>query len=79
MTKVIPNERNFGLKAFDKSTGVQLDPSGQLTDINTGLKQDIKALVKIIDEKINNMSTKGVYHPRRYNPSSRGYKMIRKD
>lgn len=68
VNKVIPNGRNLKLKAFDKSTGVQLDSSVQLTDVDMGSKQDIKALVKIIDEKINNMSTKGVYHPRRLQP-----------
>lgn len=66
--KIIPNGRNLKPKVFDKSLGTQMDPATQLTDIDMGVKRDINALVKIIDTKINNMSTKGVYHPRRLLP-----------
>ncbi len=66
--KIIPKGSNMKPRLFDASTSKQLDPKLELTEIDFGTQKSLEQLIKIIDNKINNMSTKGVYHPRRLKP-----------
>jgi hypothetical protein len=65
---VQPKQSRMTSRVFDKNTGHQLDSKLELTGIDFNQKKTLARLIKIIDDKINNMSTKGVYHPRRLQP-----------
>jgi len=66
--KISPKNSRMTPRVFDNETGKQIDPKTELTGIDISSKQLRLQLVKVIDEKIQNMSTKGVYHPRRLLP-----------
>lgn len=72
VVKIEPNHFRLGKRIFEFSTGKQIDGNTELTEINlkpiTNNKLTKKQLVKIIDERIQNMGTKGVYHPKRLKP-----------
>lgn len=67
VVKVIPDHFRMTPRLFDKSAGKQLDSDTELTDINIA-KPSLKQFIKLVDKKISQMSTKGVYHPRRLKP-----------
>ena len=70
--KITPDHYRLVHRVFESKTGKQLDSKTQLTDIDIGIKVNktlSKAkLIKIIDERIQNMGSKGIYHPKRLKP-----------
>ena len=66
--KVIPKGRNMKPRIFDRTSGEHLSPNLELTNIDFSQNLELSKLLKIVDDKIRNMSTKGVYHPRRLLP-----------
>ena len=67
--KVIPENSRINFRVFDRETGNQLDQDVELTGIDLAQRAiSKKQLIKLIDERIQNMSTKGVYHPKRLKP-----------
>lgn len=72
VTKVIPDHFRLGHRVFETKTGNQIDPSTEMTGIEIkpkGMKLlSEKQLIRIIDERVQNMGTKGVYHPKRLKP-----------
>lgn len=66
--KIAPDHFRMTPRLFDKSTGKQLDSNTELTNIDITAKPRLKQFIKLVDKKINEMSTKGVYHPRRLKP-----------
>jgi len=72
VVKIKPDHFRLGTRVFELSTGKQIDSNTELTVINikpiSNNKLTKKQLIKIIDERIQNMGTKGVYHPKRLKP-----------
>lgn len=75
--KIKPDHFRLGERIFELKSGKQVDASIELTDIpleskteNIGTSKPItkKQLIKLIDDRIQNMGTKGVYHPKRLKP-----------
>tara|TARA_R110002049_G_scaffold252744_1_gene428021 strand:- start:438 stop:1070 length:633 start_codon:yes stop_codon:yes gene_type:complete len=82
--KVTPDHFRLGERLFELEKGKQLDIKTQLTNIKIEKETDAliknrkelaipkslskKQLIKIIDSRIQNMGTKGVYHPKRLKP-----------
>ncbi|WP_303316987.1 hypothetical protein Q4Q34_03215 [Flavivirga abyssicola] len=67
VVKVNPNHFRMTPRIFDRDTNRQLDSKVELTDIDI-TKPSLKQFIKLVDKKIKEMSTKGVYHPRRLKP-----------
>ena len=65
--RITPIHYRMVSRVFDKSTSRQMDPSTMVTGIDIS-KPSLKQFIKLVDKKINDMSTKGVYHPRRLKP-----------
>lgn len=72
VVKITPDHYRLGARVFQKDGGEQLDPKVQLTGIDmvgrTNRRISRQQLIRIIDERIQNMGTKGVYHPKRLKP-----------
>lgn len=72
VTKVKPEHFRLGHRIFESKTGKQIDPNIELTGIEIEPKEtkslSKKQLIRIIDERVQNMGTKGVYHPKRLKP-----------
>lgn len=72
VTKVKPEHFRLGYRIFESKTGKQIDPNIELTGIEIEPKKtkslSKKQLIRIIDERVQNMGTKGVYHPKRLKP-----------
>ncbi|WP_407556504.1 hypothetical protein [Winogradskyella sp. 4-2091] len=62
----------MGHRIFESKTEKQIDPNIELTGIEIEPKEtkslSKKQLIRIIDERVQNMGTKGVYHPKRLKP-----------
>src|SRR5690606_33945709 len=67
--KIIPKDSRINYRVFDRKTGDQLDQNIDVTDISMASRIiSKKQLIRLIDDRIQNMSTKGVYYPRRLKP-----------
>lgn len=59
-------------RVFNGKTGIQLDSKIKLTEIDITTKVSnqlsLKRLIKIIDDRIQQMGTKDIYHPKRLKP-----------
>mgnify|MGYP000139953081 CR=1 FL=1 len=63
---MVPSHHRLKPRSFNVVTGKQVDRDV----ISKSLK--LSSFIKIVDDKINNMSTKGVYLPRRLQPKWQG-------
>ena len=70
--EVTPNATLMIPRVFNKDDGRQLDPRTPLTYIHKGPK--VNDFIKLLDEKIENMATPGVYYPGRLLPRWRALK-----
>lgn len=72
VVKITPDHYRLRARVFQKDGGEQLDPKIQLTGIDmesrTNRRISRQQFIRIIDERIQNMGTKGVYHPKRLKP-----------
>ncbi|MBU2926717.1 hypothetical protein [Winogradskyella psychrotolerans] len=72
VTKIKPKHFRLGPREFETKSGNQIDTNTKMKDIEltTKSKNPIskKQLIRIIDERVQNMGTKGVYHPKRLKP-----------
>ena len=82
--KIKPDHFRLGERIFELKSGKQIDASVELTDIPLETKAEMEdkidvkkstskpitknQLIKLIDDRIQNMGTKGVYHPKRLKP-----------
>ena len=82
--KIKPDHFRLGERVFDLKNGKQVDTNTELTNIalEVGTKNEVevktkkttskpitkKQLIKLIDDRIQHMGTKGVYHPKRLKP-----------
>ena len=70
--KITPQHFRLQPRIFNSKTKKQLDSNIDLTGIDTNMNKNDgiskKQLLKIIDDRIQNMGTKGVYHPKRLKP-----------
>lgn len=67
VVKISPDHFRLLPRIFDSATGEQLDSNIELSGLNVN-KPSLKQFIKLVDKKIEEMSTKGVYHPRRLKP-----------
>jgi hypothetical protein len=72
VTTIKPDHFRLGQRIFETNSAKQLDANTELTGIDMAPKQNNpiskRNLIRIIDERIQNMGTKGVYHPKRLKP-----------
>lgn len=80
VVRITPDHYRLGERVFDSQSGKQIAADVELTnialekEIKKEVKEDTskpiskKQLIKIIDDRIQNMGTKGVYHPKRLKP-----------
>ncbi|MCB0745913.1 MAG: hypothetical protein KDC90_00485 [Ignavibacteriae bacterium] len=80
VVRIKPDHFRLGERVFELRSGQQVDANVELTDIpldakdENGIATNVsghitkKQLIKLIDSRIQNMGTKGVYHPKRLKP-----------
>jgi hypothetical protein len=82
--KITPDHFRLGERIFELKSGKQVSANAELTNIPLKVEDKIeskvetvkttskaitkKQLIKLIDDRIQNMGTKGVYHPKRLKP-----------